>query len=437
MSIELLTILMLLSMIILFAAGIPIAWGLGGVAMVFGYFVWGPQVFKLIPSTSMSGLTSFLLLAVPLFIFMGQILRHSGMGEAMFHSVHVLVGRLPGGLAVGVIVVCSMIAAMTGVMSAGIMTAGLVAIPPMFKRGYDRYLTLGTVMAGGGLGILIPPSIAMIIFCSVTRTSVGKMFAAGLIPGLIMAGSFIAYIIIRCLINPKMGPPLPKEEAGGVKDKLLAARDAFFSFGLIVLVLGSILFGAATPTEAAAVGGAGAVLIAIFYRRFNLRILKEASLSTAAMTGMLIWIVLGAYLFNDFYLIMGAGDMMKGFFIGRFENPWLVVIVMQASLFVLGFIMDETILILMLAPLYTPIIVSLGFDPVWFGILIILNTEIAIQTPPYGFALFFMKAAAPPDVTMMDIYKSIIPFILIKIGILVFCMAFPEIVLWLPNLLFH
>ncbi|MBW1714800.1 MAG: TRAP transporter large permease subunit [Deltaproteobacteria bacterium] len=437
MSIELLTILLLITMMILFAAGIPIALGLGGLAMLVGYFVWGPECFKLIHSSTMSGITGYLLSAVPLFIFMGQILRNSGLSEAMFQSIYVLSGRLPGGLAVGVIIICSMLAAMTGVMSAGIMTAGLVAIPPMLKRGYNKHLTLGAVMAGGGLGILIPPSVVMIFFCMVTKTSIGKMFAAGLIPGLIMSLSFIVYIIIRCLINPKLAPPLPKEEFRGIGNKIIAVRDSGISFGLIFLVLGSILFGVATPTESAAIGGVGAIIIAIIYRKFGWRVLREASINTAGMTGMLVWIVIGVSVFNDFYMFMGAADMFKRFFIGGFKNPWTVIIMMQISLFILGFVMDEIVLILMVAgPLYTPIAVSLGFDPIWFGILIILNTELAIQTPPYGFALFFMKAAAPPDITMLDIYKSVTPFLLIKIGNLALCMAFPEIVLWLPNLLF-
>jgi tripartite ATP-independent transporter DctM subunit len=317
------------------------------------------------------------------------------------------------------------------------MTAGTVAVTPMFKRGYDRYLTLGSVMAGGGLGILIPPSVPMILFSSVTRTSIGKMFAAGIIPGLIMSLSFMIYIVIRCLLNPKMGPPVSRDEYHGIKTKLIAIRDSSFAFALILLVLGSILFGAATPTEAAAVGSLGAIVTAFFYRRFNFNVMKEASIGAMSMTGMLIWILIGASVFTNFHMYMGAGRLMSGFIGEGIMNPWMVIILMQLSLFILGFIMDDTILILMLSPFYTPIAVSLGFDPIWFGILIILNVELAIQTPPYGFALFFMKAAAPPDVTMRDIYKSITPFLLIKIGILILCMIFPQIILWLPNLLFN
>jgi tripartite ATP-independent transporter DctM subunit len=222
-----------------------------------------------------------------------------------------------------------------------------------------------------------------------------------------------------------------------MRDKLIAVRDSGLAFALILLVLGSILFGAATPTEAAAIGSVGAIIIALIYRRLNFTVMKVASREATKMTGMLIWIMIGASVFTNFHMFMGAGQLVNRLVGDGMTNPWMTIIMMQLSLFILGFIMDETILILMLSPLYTPIAVSLGFDPIWFGILIILNTELAIQTPPYGFALFLMKAAAPPDVTMGDIYRSIAPFLLIKIGILILCMAFPQIVLWLPNLLFE
>ena len=245
MSIELLTVLLFLSIIAAFAAGVPVGFGLGAIGMLFATFTWGPQAYKLIPTTALNGVSSFILLAIPLFIFMGQVLVRSGLGEAMFHAGHVAAGRLRGGLAIGVIVVCALIGAMVGIIGAGIMTAGSVALEPMFKRGYNRYLALGSVMAGGGLGILIPPSIPMILFAAVTKSSIGKMFAGGLIPAAIMIALFIAYISIRCWLQPKMGPALPPEERASTRDKLIAMRDGALAFALICLVLGSILFGGA------------------------------------------------------------------------------------------------------------------------------------------------------------------------------------------------
>jgi len=435
-SISLLTVLLFFSILIIFAVGMPVGFGLGAVAMIFGLFTWGTKCFHLIPTTALSTISSFILLAIPIFLFMGQILHRSGLGEAMFHAMHVLAGRIRGGLAMGVIIVCSIMGAMVGIIGAGIMTAGAVAIPPMLKRGYNRHLALGAVMAGGGMGILIPPSIPMILFSSCTNTSIGKMFAAGIIPGLIMASSFIVYIAIRCFINPDMGPPLPKEEGGGIKDKIIAVRDSVLAFTLIFMVLGTILFGIATPTEAAAIGVVGAVIITAIYRRFSFNVLKVSSIEGMKLTGVVVWILLGATVFSNFHMLMGAGSLLTHVTDKLNLGPWGVIIFMQLSMLALGCIMDELIIVVICAPLYTPIAVSMGFDPIWFGILMILNMEIAIQTPPYGFALFYLKGVAPADITMFDIYKSITPFLLIKLFVLLLCMTFPEIVLWLPNLLF-
>ena len=437
MSIGLLTVLLFVGVLIVFSAGAPVGFGLGGVAMLFGLFTWGPQSFKIIPPTAMDSVSNFVLLAVPLFLFMGQILLRSGLGEAMFHAMHVLAGRIKGGLAIGVIIVCSIMGAMVGIIGAGIMTAGSVAIPPMLRRGYDKHLSLGAVMAGGGMGILIPPSIPMILFSSVTNTSIGKMFAGGIIPGLIMIALFVLYIVVRCLINPALGPTLETEEAGNFKEKLVAVKDAALAFSLIFLVLGSILFGAATPTEAAAIGAVGATVIAVIYRRFNWNVLKESSINGMKLTGVCVWILIGASVFSNFHMLMGAGRLLNKATVGMGLSPWGVIIMMQLSMLVLGCIMDEFIIVLICGPLYTPIAVSLGFDPVWFGILMILNMEIAIQTPPYGFALFYLKGVAPKEVTMLDIYKAIGPFVTIKFVVLGICMAFPELVTWLPQLLFE
>jgi tripartite ATP-independent transporter DctM subunit len=438
MSIGLLTILLFLAVLFVFSLGAPVGFALGGVAMLFGLLTWGPQSFNIIPPTAMSGITSFILLALPLFIFMGQILLKSGLGEAMFHAIHVLMGRIRGGLAIGVIAVCSIMGAMVGIIGAGIMTAGTVAIPPMLARGYNKHLALGSVMAGGGMGILIPPSIPMIVFASVTNTSIGRMFAGGIIPGLIMASLFMAYIGIRCYIQPEMGPVLQRsEDKTKGREILIAVRDAGLAFGLIFLVLGSILAGAATPTEAAAIGSVGAILIAVLYRRFNWRVLKEASIGSMRLTAICIWILIGATVFSNFHMLMGAGRLLKSVTLEMGLGPWGVILLMQLSMLVMGFIMDEFIIVLICAPLFTPIAVSLGFDPIWFGILMILNMEIAIQTPPYGFALFYLKGVAPPGITMMDIYKSIGPFLAIKFLVLILCMALPDIITWLPNLLFN
>ena len=418
------------------ASGGPIGFLLGGIAMGLAYFSWGPQAFQLVATTAKSSVDSFLLLAIPLFVFMGQNLTRSGLGEAMFHAGHVFAGRLRGGLAIAVIVVCSLIGAMVGIIGAGIMTAGTVALKPMFERGYSRRLALGTVMAGGGLGILIPPSVPMIVFASVTQTSVGQMFAAALIPAAIMIALFVIYIVIYCTIDPEAGPPLPEEQLGTVADKLSAARDGGMAFLLILIVLGSILGGIATPTEAAAIGAVAAILIAMFYRRYDFGVLKASSIEAMRLTGVIIWILIGVSVFTNYMMLSGGGRLFREFAADLGVDPLTVIILMQLSMLVMGFFIDEFIIVVICAPIYTPIAVSLGFDPVWFGILMILNMEIAIQTPPYGFALFYLKAVAPPDVRMMEIYRSVGPFVLIKLAVLILCLLVPEIVTWLPGQLF-
>jgi tripartite ATP-independent transporter DctM subunit len=436
MTIGLLTVLLLLCVLLVFAAGTPVGFGLGSIAMAFAAFTWGPQAFKLIPTTALNAMSSFLLLAIPLFIFMGQILVRSGLGEAMFHAAHVAAGRIRGGLAIGVIIVCSLIGAMVGIIGAGIMTAGSIALKPMFEKGYNRHLALGAVMAGGGLGILIPPSIPMIIFSAVTKSSIGKMFAGGLVPAAIMIFLFIVYIGTICWLKPEMGPALTAEERGTRRDKIIAVRDGGLAFGLICLVLGSILFGIATPTESAAIGGLGAIAMALGYRRLKFSVLKEASIKTMSLTAIALWIIIGATVFTNFHMMMGAGRLLTTFTDTSGLPPWAIIVAMQLSMLIMGCIIDEFIIVIICAPLYTPIAVSLGYDPIWFGIVMILNMEIAIQTPPYGFALFYLKSVAPPDVTMLDIYRSIAPFLVIKLIVLTLCIVFPDLVTWLPNLLF-
>jgi len=437
MSIELLTVVLFCSMIVFFLMGAPVGFSMGGIAMIIGYFTWGPKAFKLIQPTTMATLSGFILLAIPLFIFMGQVLLHAGIAEKMFDAFHVLAGRIKGGLAIGVIVVCSAIAAMVGVIAAGIMTAGTVALPSMLDRGYHKNLALGSIMAGGGMGILIPPSIPMILFASVTNTSVGRMFAGGLIPGLIMSACFVVYIAVRCYIDPEYGPPFQPEKRIGTREKWIAARDGSIAFGLIILVLGCIMSGAATTTEAAAVGAVGAVLVAIFYRRFTWAVLRDSSMEGMRLTSVCIWLFIGALVFSNFHMMMGAGRLVRQLIADTGLSPMGVIIIMQITILFMGFIMDDFVILLLCSPIYTPIAMSLGFDPIWFGILMILQMEIAIQTPPYGFALFYMKAVVPPQITMTDIYKSITPFLVIKFFILALCMAFPNIITWLPNLLFQ
>ncbi len=434
MSIEVLTIFLFASVLVVFALGVPVGFGLGAVAMGFATFTWGPQAYKLIPSTGLNSVTNFILLSIPLFIFMGQMLVRSGLGESMFHAAYVLSGRVRGGLAIGVIGVCSMIGAMVGIIGAGIMTAGSVALQPMLQRGYDRRLALGVVMAAGSLGILIPPSVPMIIFGATTNTSIGKLFAGALIPAFILIVLFVAYVVFVCWRNPEAGPAIDIRPSR--KDKALAVRDGGVAFLLILCTLGTILLGVATPTEAGGMGAVGALLVALVYGQLTWRVLKEASLEAGQLTTVVAWIVLGAAVFSNFHLLMGAGRMLTRFTVESDLPPFAIILTMQLSMILLGLIIDEMIIVIVCAPLYTPIAVALGYDPIWFGILMILNMGIAVQTPPYGFALFYLKAVAPPGITMLDIYRSIAPFLSLKLLVLLIVMLVPQTATWLPNLLF-
>jgi tripartite ATP-independent transporter DctM subunit len=434
MSIEILTLLLIGLILMCFSFGAPVGLALGGIAMGVGYLTWGPGIYNLIPTTLESTFFSFILLAIPLYIYMGQLLTRSGIGDAMFNASQMVLGRIRGSLAISVIGICSMIGAMVGIIGAGIMTSGSIALKPMLERGYDKRLALGVIMAGGGLGILIPPSIPMIMYAASTQNSVGRMFIAALIPALITIVLLIAYVIISCKINPEKAPmDTGVEQQMSKKEKFKNGRDGLFSLLLIVAVLGSIITGVATPTESGAIGVVGAIILAIVFKRFRWKMLKASGFETAMLVSVSMWIILGASLFSNFHMLSGVQDMVADVTNALNLPPLGVIIMMQVIMLLLGFIVDELIIVLMCAPLFAPIVVELGYDPIWFGILMILNIEIAVQTPPYGFALFYLKGIAPPGVTMMDIYRSIAPFILLKLSVLILCMVFPEIVLWLPN----
>lgn len=437
MGIELLTVVLLLCILIFFALGAPVGFALGSIAMIVGYLTWGEGIFNVIPTTIESTFFSFILLAIPLYIYMGQLLTQSGIGDAMFNASQMLIGKVRGSLAISVIFVCSMIGAMVGIIGAGIMTSGSIALQPMLNAGYNRRLALGTIMAGGALGILIPPSIPMIMFAASTQNSVGRMFLGAMIPAALTIVLLVVYVVISCKLNPTKAPllnELTKLPTLSKKERLRIARDGVFSIGLIVVVLGSIISGIATPTESGALGVAGAFLLAIVFKRFKVDMLRLAGFQTAMLVSVAMWIIFGASVFSNFHLLMGVQSMISGFTSELNLPPIMIIILFQIIMLLLGFIIDEFIIVLMCAPLFTPIAVALGYDPIWFGVLMIINILIAVQTPPYGFALFYLKGIAPPEVGMGEIYKSVTPFILLNLVVLILCMIFPEIVLWLPKL---
>ncbi len=440
MSIELLTGILLLCILVAFALGAPVGLALAGIAMGVGYMTWGDGIFNVIPTTVEATFFSFILLAIPLYIYMGQLLTKSGIGDAMFNASQMVLGKVRGSLAISVICVCSMIGAMVGIIGAGIMTSGSIALRPMLERGYNKRLALGVIMAGGGLGILIPPSIPMIMFAASTQNSVGRMFLAAMVPALITVVLLIAYVVVSCRLNPDRAPITQADfdnQQLSPMAKMRVARDGFLSILLIVVVLGSIISGIATPTESGAIGVVGAILLAIVFKRFKLDMFRAAGLQTGVLVSVAMWIILGASVFSNFHLLMGVQAMVADFTDTLDLPPIMIIIMFQVIMLLLGFIIDEFIIVLMCAPLFTPIAVSLGYDPIWFGVLMIINILIAVQTPPYGFALFYLKGIAPPEAGMGEIYKSVTPFILLNLTVLIICMVFPELVLWLPNLVMN
>ena len=436
MGIELLTLVLLFCILVFFALGAPVGLALGGIAMMIGYMTWGDGIYNVIPTTLEATYFSFILLAIPLYIYMGQLLTKSGIGDAMFNFSQMLIGRVRGSLAVSVIGVCSMIGAMVGIIGAGIMTSGSIALRPMLERGYNQRLALGVIMAGGGLGILIPPSIPMIMFAASTQNSVGRMFLGAMMPALLTVVMMVLYVVISCRIYPDRAPrDMDNADFPALKgaEKFRVARDGLFSMLLIVVVLGSIVTGIATPTESGAIGVVGAIVLAILFKRFKVEMFMTAGFQTATLVSVAMWIIFGASVFSNFHLLMGVQSMVAGFTAELDLPPIMIIIMFQLIMLLLGFIIDEFIIVLMCAPLFTPIAVSLGYDPIWFGVLMILNILIAVQTPPYGFALFYLKGIAPPGIGMSEIYKSVTPFILLNLTVLILCMVFPDIVLWLPN----
>jgi len=436
-SIELLTLALVLCILFIFVLGLPVAFSLSSVAMIFAMLLRGPAALGTVVYASWGSMTSFVLVAIPLFILLGNILQHSGIADAAYDMVHKWMGPIRGGLAMGTVLICTAMAAMVGVIGAGIVTMGVIALPAMVERKYDRKLAMGSIMAGGSLGALIPPSVPMILFANRTVQSVGRLFAGGIIPGLILSFLYCTYIGVRGYLQPDMAPALPPEERVSWREKFAALRGSILPIFIIVAILGSIFTGAATPTEAAAIGVLGTLISALIYRKFSWTMLKNAAYDTMRLFGMVFWILLGAACFTRFYMSMGAVDLVQGMIVALGLSPWTVLIIMQLTLMAMGTFLEDYAIVLIAAPIYTPIVAALGFNPLWFGILFMINMQIAVLTPPYGFALFYMKGVvARKGIPMSEVWRAILPFIPLQIIGLALVMIFPQLALWLPSLFF-
>ncbi|MFV9645851.1 MAG: TRAP transporter large permease [Desulfobacterales bacterium] len=433
MSIELVTVLLFSGLIFLLAMGVPVAFALGGISAVFAFILGGPNALYIVATTTYREITDPNLITIPLFLLMGNFLFHSGISDRLFQALSYWLSGLRGGLAIVSVGVCVALA-MCGGFGPGILTMGLIAVPAMLKRSYDKSLALGSVMAGGVLGEIIPPSIIMIIFAYIARISIGRLFFGGAIPGLITACLYILYITIRCHFQPHLAP----REAVEVTWKIrwAALKDIVLPVLLVVLVLGSIFLGIATPTEASGVGAMGAFLICFIYGRFTWKVLSDSCLETLKISGMVLWILIGATLFGVFYTSAGAQSLIMEIVKGLQVNRWLILGAMQVILLISGMFMDDYAVVTICAPIFVPIAKFLGFDPIWFSILFILNMQVAYLTPPFGWALILLKGVAPPEIQTKDIWRSVPPFVGIQLLVLIIAMVFPQVALWLPEKMF-
>lgn len=425
-------ILMFVGLLIGLFLGHPLAFVLGGLAVIFGFIGWGPGFVNMFASRVFGLMNNFLLVAIPMFILMANLLQRSGIADGMFESMRYLMGPLRGGLAMAVVLVGTVLAATTGVIGASVTTMGLLALPVMLKHGYDKSLTAGTICAGGTLGILIPPSIMLILMADQSGLSVGKLFLGGLIPGILLSTLYLIYIGVISWLRPELGPALSVEERAAVsvpKRLRMAAVSLVPPSLLIIGVLGSIFTGIATPTEASGVGAFLALLMTIAYRRFNWEMLKDTVITTGKTVSMVMLILVGASVFTGVFLGIGGGKVVADLVMGVGFAPWGPFVMMMLIVFFLGALIDWIGIIFITFPIFIPIAVELGFDPVWFVIVLAVNLQTSFLTPPFGYALFYLKGVASEQVTTIEIYKGVWPFILIMLVGLALVIVFPDLIL--------
>jgi len=437
MSIEWITLLIFGSMVAVMLMGLPVAFATGVVGIIFTAIFQGPEAVNIVPTRIFGLMTNYLLDAIPLFIFMANILERNGIIEDIYHMVYHWLGWLKGGVATATIAACTMMAAMAGVVGATEVTMGLIALPQMLKRKYDKLMALGTILAGGTLGILIPPSVMLIVYGMVDNCSIGQLYAGAFLPGFLLSGLYILYVTIRCYIKPSMGPPVPKEERLDWKGLFRVLMPIIPAGILIFLVLGTIVIGVAAPTEAAGVGCLGAWLIGVAKGRMSNKSLFQAAVNTIKATGMVMWTMFGANIFIALYIMVGGGEFVNNMLLGSGLGKWTVIWIMMIILIFLGCFVDWVGILMLTVPLFGPIIRKLGFDPIWFGVLFAVNMQMSFLTPPFGMSLFYLKSVAPPEVSTVDVWKSGIPFLYLQFVGLVLCMYFPEIILWAPKVFFR
>jgi len=431
------TLLIVAALLLLMMTGMPLGVVTLTVSIGTALIYFGPRGLFLVASNVYGLLENYPLVAVPLFVFMASILERAGVAEDLFNAMAIVAGELRGGVAVQTTVVAVIMAAMTGIMGGEIVMLGLIALPQMLRLGYDRKLAMGTICAGGSLATLIPPSIIMIVYGLTAQVGIGDLFLAGAIPGLLLASLYIAYIMIRCRLNPALAPLAPLEQRQMPRaEKLRAMRGLILPMAVIVWVLGSIYGGIASVTEAAGVGVIGAALAALARRQLSWSMIQACLRQTMVTVGTIIWLILGAVSLVGIYNIIGGNTYMQEVLAGLDLPPLGVILVMMAILVVLGTFMEWIAIVFITVPIFAPVVTSLGFDPIWFGVLFVMNMQVYFLSPPFGPACFWLKSVAPPDVTLQEIFASVWPFIGLQLIGLILVMFFPQIALWLPSVVF-
>jgi len=437
-SIELITIVMFGSLIILLLAGLPVAFATGSLAVIFIVFLWSPDALGTLAIRIWGQMYQYLLFAIPLFIFLASMLQQAGIVEDMYETIREWTGPLKGGLAIATVLASTLLAAIVGIIGAAVVTMGLIALPSMLEHKYDKKLAMGSVMAGGTLGILIPPSILFLLYALVAGTSAGKLFAGGIFPGLALSIIYSAYILVRCYLNPELGPGLSKEERALITWKIKFSHLLRISFpvALVVLVLGSIFLGVASITEAAGVGAFGAIVAAALRGKLTWQGLKTASYQTARVTAMVLWTVFGALTLVTFYLAVGGDEFVTGLVLGLGFGKWGTFWLIMVVLIFLGMFLDWVGIMYLAVPIFLPVIKAFGFDLLWFGVVYNVNMQMSFLSPPFGYALFYLKGVTPKDISMWDIMKSALPFLALQFVGLCVVVYYPPLATWLPNYIF-
>ena len=436
MPYELIAILMFSTMMLMLLTGQRVFGAIGFVAVIAALFLWGDRGgYDIGFSAAIKLMRWYPLLTLPMFIFMGYVLSESKIADDLYKMFHVWMGGLRGGLAIGTIGLMVLISAMNGLSVAGMAIGATIALPELLKRNYDKLMVTGVIQAGSSLGILVPPSVVLVLYAMIARQPVGQLWLAGAIPGLMMAAMFIIYIAIRCRINPELGPALsPEERDVGWPEKLRLLRAGLLPVVIFAVMMVPFVNGWTSLVESSAIGAIAAFVAAVLKGRMTRAVFETSVRQTLAITCMFMWIILAALAFGAVFDGLGAVKAIENLFTEKWGlNPWVILILMQLSFLIMGTFLDDTAMLVIVAPLYVPLVGALGFDLVWYGVLYTITCQIAYMTPPFGYNLFLMRAMAPPEITIRDIYRSIVPFVGVMVLALAIVMIFPQIALWLPN----